>query len=273
MVADYIMTNSEQQVRVTNRSGKMIGNRVYERVFVVLAVFVLALAGCGKNSSGDAAQLPQSQNEAGNTGNANNDRIALDRHFKIQKVEPDFIIGNGTGKTISGIEIVPSKKRYPKDKNVYAMQDLTWNDQQSLPVFLPEHMKGMESFDILIQYGRKNAKTKKSVTVGKTNKVPVMVMSIKGKDPTIPLISGAVGGTAVAAGILGGLGSAVATTGAAGFTGLLGSIGGILGGTLIGGTAVVAAVPLAVGGGATALVFFLRPDTLIFTDIEYMLPQ
>jgi len=195
-----------------------------------------------------------------------------EQRFEAENKIPDFTLANGTGDVITYIEIRPSKKKYPNDKNVCALQNIILNDQQSMPFFLPEQMKGLDSFDIVLQYGKKIAKTKISISVERTNKIPLFIMNIKGKNSTIPLVSGAAGGGATAIGIGTGLGISVAAYGAGGFTYYMALIGSIVGGGMVAGATVIATVPLLVGGGVFALIYFLSADTLVVTNIDYALP-
>jgi hypothetical protein len=186
---------------------------------------------------------------------------------------PKFVLANGTGATITEIQIKPSKKKYHNNKNICAYQNIVVNDQQSFPVKLPEQMNDIDSFDIILKYGKKNAKTKKSLTIENTNKVPLYVMSIKGKDSTIPLVSGAVGGGATVVGIGTGLGISVAAYGAGGFTYYMALIGSVVGGGMVAGAAIVAAAPLIVGGGIVTAVMLLSADTLVVTNVDYAISQ
>jgi hypothetical protein len=186
--------------------------------------------------------------------------------------QPAFTLANGTGAIITEIEIKPSQKKYKGNKNVYALQNITLQDQSSLAIKLPSEMKVMDCFDITVKYGKKVAKTRKSVTVEISNKVPLLVFSIKGKDSTVPLISAAGGGGAVAAGIGTGLAITTAAYGAGGFTYYMALIGSVVGGGMVAGATIVAAVPLAVGGGIFAGVMLLRADDLIVTNIDYAIP-
>jgi hypothetical protein len=73
----------------------------------------------------------------------------------------DMILANETGETITEIEIKPSKAKYKNNKNVYAIQNISVFNKSSIGIDLPPLMKTMDSFDIVLKYGKKNAKTKK----------------------------------------------------------------------------------------------------------------
>jgi hypothetical protein len=186
-----------------------------------------------------------------------------------QDVKPSFVLANGTGKVITDVQVKPSKKKYPHDKNVCYFQGIAFNDQQSFPVLLPEQMKNLDSFDIIIKYGGKTAKTKRSMAYEITDQVPLFVASIKGKDSTIPLVSGAAGGGATVAALGTGLGISVATYGAGGFTYYMALIGSVVGGGMVAGAAVVAAVPLVVAAGIFGAVTLFSAETMILTKVDY----
>jgi len=195
----------------------------------------------------------------------------------------DFVIGNGTGDIITEIEIRPSQKKYKGNKNVCDLQGLSVPDQAVFGISLPPQMQGMDSFDMVVKYGKSTAKTKKSFTLvqGSTD-TPMVVLSIKGKDPTIPLIAGGAGAGGTAAGIgitaaalKAGTAWAIALTnsgaiGAGALAGTLAWIGSIVGGGMVAGIAIVAAAPVVVGGGIFAAVMLLSAKTLEVTPISFI---
>jgi hypothetical protein len=163
-----------------------------------------------------------------------------------QESNPDFVILNGTGSTIGEIQIVPSAKKYPKNKNSYAVQDLELKDTGAFEVRLPNQMRGMDSFDMVIKYGKRNAETKKSIEIDRNAALPLYVLNIKGKESSIPLLTGVGSAGALAAGIGFGFATTCAAYGAGGVAYYLALIGSVVGGGRAAGTAVIAAAPVAV---------------------------
>ena len=77
-----------------------------------------------------------------------------------------FTIVNGTGRTITKIEIQPSRKLYGTDKDdIVVYQSLVIHDQQEEFIALPKRLRGFEEFDIALKYGGKNAKTGEAVVL------------------------------------------------------------------------------------------------------------
>jgi len=197
-----------------------------------------------------------------------------------QEQEAEFVLANGTGDSITEIEIRPSQKKYRGNKNVCALTELNVPDTAVFAVSLPPQMKSMDSFDLIIKYGKKTAKTKQSIVLKKNGaNAPLFVLSIKGKDSTIPLIAGGTGAGATAAGI--GITAAALKAGAAWALLLTnsGTFGGaaalaealtMIGSSMVGGIAVVAAAPVVVGGGIFAAVMLLSAKTLIATPIDFV---
>jgi hypothetical protein len=196
---------------------------------------------------------------------------------KIAQV--DMVLANGSGDVISEIEIKPSKSKYKNNKNVYALQNISIADKSSVGIDLPPVMKTMDSFDIVVKYGKKTAKTKKSFTVEKNgSESPLYVLSLKGKNSTVPIIAGVGGAGVTAAGIGGffagaaaGVPAIMAITGsqavsAAAVTELL----VIIGGSMVSGVAIIAAAPVVIGGGIFAAVFLLSAKELVLTKIDFV---
>jgi len=194
----------------------------------------------------------------------------------------DFIIANGTGDIISEIEIRPSKKLYPKDKNVCVFQNLVLNDRGILNVELPSTMKEMTSFDVVLKYGKKTAKTKESLTIIRNGGTPTLVASVAGKPSSIPYaivgaggIAAGVGASAAATAISSGgmvIGASVvnfAATGAVVYGGpaVVATLTAIGGGSLATGVGVVVAVPVLLTAGALAAINLLSTDDLIIAQI------
>ena len=109
-----------------------------------------------------------------------------------------FIIVNGTGGTITDIEIQPSRKLYGTDKDdIITYQSLVIHDQQEMFISLHNRLRGFEEFDISLKYGGKNAKTGDAVVItGSGNR---FVAHPAGKSPTVPFVSA--GAAAAAAGL------------------------------------------------------------------------
>jgi hypothetical protein len=181
--------------------------------------------------------------------------------------QPDFVLVNGTGEEIKEILIIPSPKKYKHNKNACAIQGISLADTGVLAVTLPDTMQKMDSFDLKITYGKKDAKTKKSVTIAKGE---AYVLSIKDKPSSVPSIA------AIGVGA-GGLALTTAAGGTAGFmaivtaAGLLGPSAAIGVGTVITTLAAPVVAPVAVAvlvvGGITALVRGLSTDTLQVTKL------
>ena len=191
----------------------------------------------------------------------------------------DLFIANGTGEIISEIQIRPSKKAYPKDKNVCVFQNLTLNDKETFTVNFPSTMRGMDSFDVVLKYGKKTAKTKKSVTILRQGEnVPKLIANIDGKPSSIPYAFVGAGGIAA------GAGAAVATTAisaggvavvnfaAAGTTiyggaAIVSTLTAIGGGSLATGVGVIVAVPVLTAAGILAAINLFSDDTLILVQV------
>jgi hypothetical protein len=192
-----------------------------------------------------------------------------------QGATPDFILGNGTGAPITEIEIKPSKKKYGGNKNVFAYKDINVSDMANLSVFLPENMKSLDSFDIILKYGKGRAKTKKSLVIDKTGKNNYFVAKIKGKDSSIPLITGGVGAGATTVGIgvvaIGLKTGAIAIGQAVGAAALTEALV-VIGGSIVGGLMVVAAAPVVVGGAIFGGIMLFTAKELEIIKIDFVVP-
>jgi hypothetical protein len=188
-----------------------------------------------------------------------------------------FTIYNGTGKTITKIEIRPSHKLYRKNTNVFALQGLSVQDKQAVVVSLPPQMQEITAFDVVLKYGSRTAKTKEAMTTLTGNR-DTYVAYIKGKSSTVPIIAGGVAGGATAVGI-GAVASALSAgtimfgqaVGAGAVAEALGMAGALVGGGMVVGVGVVAVAPVvvgAVGFGIFSLVNLLTADTLILANVQ-----
>jgi hypothetical protein len=189
---------------------------------------------------------------------------------------PNFTLRNGTGQTITEIEIRPSHKLYHKNANVFALQGLSIQDKQAVAVSLPPQMQEITAFDVVLKYGSRTAKTKEAMTL--TENRDTYVAYIKGKSSTVPIIAGGVAGGATAVGI-GAVASALSAgtimfgqaVGAGAVAEALGMAGALVGGGMAVGVGVVAAAPVAVGVvsfGIFSLVNLLTADTLILANVQ-----
>ena len=194
-------------------------------------------------------------------------------------VQVDMILANGTGAEITEIEIKPSKAKYKNNKNVYALQNISMADQSSVGIDLPPVMKTMDSFDVVVKYGKKTAKTKQIFSLEKkANETPLYVMSIKGKNSSIPILSGVGGAGVTAAGIGGffagaaaGVPAIMAITGSQAVgAGAIAELLVLIGGSMVGGVAIVAAAPVVIGGGIIAAVYLLSAKELVMTKIDFV---
>lgn len=195
---------------------------------------------------------------------------------------PDFLLVNGTGSIITEIEIQPSKKTYPNNSEISGFQNISLNDTEMFAIILPQTMWEILYFDIAVKYknGKDEAITKERVhvaSVSNDGKVPMFVMHIDGKTSSVPLVGGAIGAGATAAGIAvtgvalssGALmlGQAV---GAAAITEALAMVGGVVGGGMVTGIGIVVAAPVAVGAAIWAIITIFNPaDTLLVTEVKY----
>jgi hypothetical protein len=193
-----------------------------------------------------------------------------------QTQAPDFILANGTGEAITEIEIKPSRAKYRGNRNVCFLSGINVPDTATFGVSLPEQMKTMDSFDIVLRYGNRTAKTVTSITVIKNDESPpFFVLSIKDTNPTIPLIADAtVAGIGVASAALKSASAAVVeitgnqTEGAEETTETL----VIIGGSVIAGMVVIAAAPVLVGLGLFTALMTYGAKTLIVTPVDYIAP-
>ena len=139
--------------------------------------------------------------------------------------DADLIFLNGTGERIPYIEI-----RSAESKGICSMSNMVFEDQKALGIDLPSRMEKHNKFQVIIKYGRRTAKTKNIEIVCKKNNIaPTYLLTIAGKDSSIPLAAGAIAGGA--------------------------------------GVAVVAAVPLAIVSGVFAVTSLLTADKLILTRV------
>ena len=193
-----------------------------------------------------------------------------------EKNDVDLIFLNGTGEVITAIEI-----RAKENKNVCAISDISVEDQKPIGIDLPPQMENLKQFQVIIKYGKRVAKTKKIEMSGKVNNIPSKyLLTIHGKDSTIPMVAGALAGGATTAGVAATgtaiiSGAAWATTvfnlsgaGAGALTGVLAWIGSAVGGGMALGVATVSAIPIAVGATVFGLSYLLKSDTLILTRVE-----
>ena len=117
-----------------------------------------------------------------------------------------FTIVNGTGRTITGIEIQPSRKLYGRGKKDGIGLSLVILNQQEEFIALPKRLRGFEEFDIALKYSGKNAKTGNGVVLtGGSNR---FVAYLLGESPTVPLAAAGVAAGGVAA-IVSGMGTVV----------------------------------------------------------------
>lgn len=188
----------------------------------------------------------------------------------------DLIFLNGTGESITEIEI-----HSKENKNVCAISDVLVEDQKVIGIDLPTHMENLKQFQVIIKYGTRIAKTKKIEISGKVNNIPSRyLLTIQGKDSTIPIAAGAIAGGATTAGVAA-TGTAIVSgaawatalfnlsgAGAGALTGVLAWIGSAFGGGMALGVATVSAVPIAIGAGAFGLSYLLQSDTLLLTRVE-----
>ena len=174
-----------------------------------------------------------------------------------QRVKGDLIIGNGSGGEITALIISPAKKKYPNNENRLAFKGIAVRDTDTFAVTLPEQLKGIDTFDIEMISNGKRYVTKKGVRIDfQKGKIPMMELSRNGKDSTRAIIGAAAGG-------VGGV-AAIAVTATALYTGtiMIGQAlyvaalaealcvaGGIVGGGMLSGIGVVAAIPVAIGVG------------------------
>jgi hypothetical protein len=180
----------------------------------------------------------------------------------------NFTICNGTGKTITDIEI-------KSQGGSCELRNLSLRDQQSLVVSLPQQMRNSGAFDLVLKYGGKTAKTRQSITLRGQGGTLRFVAHIKGKGSSLPFTAGAMSGGAAVAGI-GATGAALSSgtimlgqaVGAGAIVEALAMAGAVVGGGMVAGVAVVAAVPVAIGAGVFALVSLFSADTLILTQVN-----
>jgi len=186
------------------------------------------------------------------------------------KEKADIIIGNGTGGKITTLIISPAKAKYPKNENRLAFQGLDIKDTNTFAVVLPAQLKGVDTFDIEIISEGKRYVTKKGVKIDfQKGKTPSLELSRNGKDSTRAIIGAAAGGvggvTAIAAtatAIYSGtlmLGQALY---AAALAEALGIAGSIVGGGMLCGIGVVAAIPVALLTGGYLIGKALTPGGL-----------
>lgn len=189
------------------------------------------------------------------------------------KDSPDFIIANGTGSTISKIQITQSVLTKPKEFN---LNDVKLKNTGVLNIYLPENMKNIEMVDITVQCGLRKFKTHQAVNIKKGffGKPQLLDFSKKGKDSSFLAATGAgVGGTIAVGGIGAAFITGVATNGGATYvTWALWEVGSVIGGGMAAGVAILAAAPLAaaaVAGGIVWGVTSLFPGELVVKSIDY----
>ena len=177
--------------------------------------------------------------------------------------EVDLVIANGTGELISDIEIRPSSRLYPKDKNVAALSGLELKDQEWLGIPLPPQMKDLEAYEVVLKYGTQTAKTRQPVSVSRNGEIPQLIASIDGKDSTVPLVVGSLAGGGAIATEIGIAAYCVTMWGAGGLTWLL-----ALPGSMLGGLFIAIAVPVLLTVGVFTAAQLLSADTLVLTQIN-----
>ena len=166
---------------------------------------------------------------------------------------------NGTGKQISRISLISDDgKKY--DFTV----DL--QDKAICVIGYPKELKKNGSVSVEVEFENgKTASTKVNEVFSFARRPAdnVFLLSLKGKNSTVPIVSGTVAGGATAAAITGAASYCVAHWGAGGLTWLLAYFGG----SMVTGLAFVSAVPVAIAAVTTGSVFAVRkwmmPETLV----------
>jgi hypothetical protein len=188
----------------------------------------------------------------------------------------DFFIANGTGSTISKIQIIPSAEKYPNSGKEFNLSGVKLDDTGVLSTQLPDDMKRYDTVDITVQCGWRKFETKQSVDISKNfwGRPKMLDFSKKGKDSTFIAATGAgAGGTIAVTGIGTIFLAGVATNGGAAYvTWALATIGSVVGGGMAAGVAVIAAIPLAAAaivGGIAWGISALIPGELVVKSIEY----
>jgi hypothetical protein len=181
-----------------------------------------------------------------------------------------LVIGNGTGKELTALIITPAKAKYPGNQNCLAFQGLEVNDESVFAVTIPEQFKGIDTFDIEIVSGGKRYVTNKAVKINlESGKLPTFELSRTGKKSTRALAgaaAGSVGGvTAVAATATALYSGTIVfgySLGAAALFDILTLAGSIVGGGMLSGIGVVAAIPVALGTSGFLIGRALTPGGL-----------
>ena len=190
------------------------------------------------------------------------------------KDNPDFLIANGTGSTITKMQIIPSAIKYPNSGKEFNLDNIKLDDTGVLGIYLPDYMKRYDMVDITVQCGMKKFTTKKSVNISKSffGRPQLLDFSKKGKDSTFVAATGAAAGGAITC-----IGSAfitgVATNGGAAYVvWALAKAGSIVGGGMAAGVTIISAAPLAAAVAVGTIVWGvtrLIPGELVVKSINY----
>lgn len=173
--------------------------------------------------------------------------------------KPDFVLVNDTGLTIDEIQVIPSK-----GGKLAQFKKINLKDEQSFKVQLPNELKDFDKFNITIISGNTTIKSNGKIKVAKNQDIPpAFDMQIK-KGFTKGKF---VGGTTGAVVGVGGLGTAAAllssTLGGPGVVQMLVALGG----TMAGGVAVVAAIPVGLVTVGIVVGTLLESEKVVLTPI------
>ena len=188
----------------------------------------------------------------------------------------DFYIANGTGSSISKIQIIPCSKKYSGSEKEFNLTDVKLKDTDVLSIYLPDDMKKYDRFEITVQCGFRKLKTKQSVNITKSifRKPILLDFSKKGNDSSFLVATGALtGGVLTIGGIGAAFATGIATNGGAAYVPwALSAIGSVAGGGMAAGITIVAAAPVAaavVVGGIVWGINTLFPGELVVRSIDY----
>lgn len=192
---------------------------------------------------------------------------------KAKEPDYDFALWNGTGEEIQAIEI-----QSKKDNIACSIEKISIPDKGHFGFKLPDNMKYKDEYQIIIKYGNRRAKVKKAQI--STDGSSQYLLTIKGKESSIPLAVGVTAGGLAVGGIATTARASVAgapwamivfnTTGP-GIGALIGTlawIGSLFGGGVATGVGIVSAIPVAGAIGALAITKMLQADKLIVTPLR-----
>jgi hypothetical protein len=180
--------------------------------------------------------------------------------------KPDFVLVNDTGLTIDEIQIIPSN-----GGNLARYRNIGLKDEKSFKVQLPNELKNVDKFNVTIIAGNTTIKSSGKIKVAKNQDIPpAFDMQIKKGFTKGKYIGGATGAIVGVSGL--GAGAAALSAGAIALGQAVGAAAiaealVVIGGSMVGGIAVVAAIPVGLATVGYIVGTLLESEKVVLTPI------